>query len=52
VTASQSATAQPDEAVFAVTVTAGIDKSLNNIVAAVSGIGITAANLVQIGLVE
>jgi len=49
VTASQSSTAQPDEAVFAVTVTTGLDKSLDDAVAAVSSLGITAANLVQIG---
>jgi uncharacterized protein YggE len=50
VTASQSSTAQPDEVVFAATVTAGLDKSLNDIVAAVLGVGINAANLAQIGL--
>jgi uncharacterized protein YggE len=48
VTASQSSTAQPDEAVFSVTVTSGVDKSLDDVVAALTGLGITAANLVQI----
>jgi len=48
VTASQNATAQPDEAVFSVTVGAGVDKSLDDAVAAVSGLGITAANLVAV----
>src|SRR6516164_7778325 len=48
VTASQSSTAQPDEAVFSVTVGSRVDKSLDDVVAAVSGLGITAANLVQI----
>ena len=48
VTASQSSTAQPVEAVFSVTVASGVDKSLDQIVAAVSGVGITAANLVTV----
>src|SRR6516164_7391017 len=48
VTASQSFTAQPDEAVFSVTVSSGVDKSLDDVVAAVTGLGITATNLVQI----
>jgi len=49
VTASQTSTAQPDEAVFSVTVGSGVDKSLDDAVAAVSSLGITAANLLQIG---
>jgi hypothetical protein len=36
VTASQSSVAQPDEAVFSVTVGSGLDKSLDDAVAAVS----------------
>jgi uncharacterized protein YggE len=49
VIASQNSTAQPDEAVFSVTVTSiAAGTSLDQIVAAVSGLGITAANLVQI----
>ena len=48
VTASQSSTAQPDEAVFSVTVASGLDKSLDDAVAAVSSLGITAANLLAV----
>jgi uncharacterized protein YggE len=48
VTASQSSTAQPDEAVFSVTVGSGVGKSLDDVVAAVSGLGIIAANLVSV----
>jgi uncharacterized protein YggE len=49
VTASQSSTAaQPDEAVFSVTVGSSFDKSLDDGVAAVSSLGITAANLVGV----
>ena len=48
VTASQSSAAQPDEGVFSVTVASGLDKNLDDVVAAVSGLGITAANLVGI----
>jgi uncharacterized protein YggE len=47
VTASQSSRAQP-EAVFSVAVTSLIDTSLDQVVAAVSGLGITAGNLVEI----
>ena len=45
VTASQSSAAQPDEAVFSVTVASGLDKSLDDVVAAVSAVGITATNV-------
>lgn len=48
VTASQSSTVQPDEAVFSVVVTSGPDKSLDDAVAAISSIGITAANLAAV----
>ena len=48
VTASESPAAQPDEAVFSVAVTSLIDTSLDQVVAAVSGLGITAGNLVEI----
>jgi uncharacterized protein YggE len=48
VTASQSSAAQPDEAVFSVTVGSGLDKILDDAVAAIASLGITAANLVQI----
>jgi hypothetical protein len=50
VTASQNSTAQPDEAVFSVTVGSGVGKSLDDAVAAVLGLGITAANLVSVGV--
>jgi hypothetical protein len=49
VTASQNSTAQPDEAVFSVAVISRIDKTLDDVVAAVSSLGITAANLVSFG---
>ena len=48
VTASQSSPVQPDEAVFSLTVSSGVDKSLDDVVASVAGLGITATNLVQI----
>ncbi|MBV8729352.1 MAG: SIMPL domain-containing protein, partial [Acidobacteriia bacterium] len=48
VTASQNATAQPDEVVFSVVVGSGLDQTLDSIVNAVSGVGITAANLVSL----
>src|SRR5215467_13679279 len=48
VTASQSSTVQPDEAVFSLTVSSGVDKSLDDVVASVAGLGVTATNLVQI----
>src|SRR5215471_9778574 len=48
VKASQTSTAQPDEAVFSVTVASGVDATLDQIVSAVSGLGITAANLVSV----
>ena len=47
VTASPSSAAQPDEALFSVTVGSALDKSMD-VVAVVSGLGITAANLVGI----
>jgi hypothetical protein len=48
VMASQSSTAQLDEAVFSVAVVAGVDKNLDDAVGAVSSLGITAANLVTV----
>src|SRR5215472_13960210 len=44
-TASASPTQQPDQAVFSITAGSGIDKNLSDIVGALSGSGITAANL-------
>jgi uncharacterized protein YggE len=48
VTASQSAAAQPDTAIFSVTVMSGIDKNLSDILAALQGSGLTAANFVNL----
>jgi hypothetical protein len=50
VTASQSATVAPDLVVFWVAVGSGFDQSLNDVVAAVSGLGLTAANLVGVNV--
>jgi uncharacterized protein YggE len=51
VTASSSSTQQPDQVVFGVTVSSGIDKNLNDIVGALSGSGIVAANLTSVNSV-
>ena len=48
VTASQSPQVQPDKGVFSVTVGSGLNKSLDDAVAAISSLGITAANLVAV----
>ena len=48
VTASQNVSPQPDQAVFGISVTSGADKSLDDIVNALAGSGITAASLVGI----
>ena len=48
VTASRSATVQPDEVYFAVFVSSGADKNLDDIVGALKGTGITAANFVRL----
>ena len=45
VSASRNVSLQPDQAIFAVTVQAGISTSLDDVVAALQGSGITAANL-------
>ena len=45
VTSSSNTTPQPDQAVFSVTVGAAIGTSLNDVVSALSGSGITLANL-------
>ena len=45
VTASRNVSLQPDQAIFGVTVQAGISTSLDEIVVALQGSGITAANL-------
>lgn len=44
VTASNTATLQPDQAIFSVTVQAGLNTTLDEVVAALAGSGITAAN--------
>ncbi|HLH41765.1 MAG TPA: SIMPL domain-containing protein [Bryobacteraceae bacterium] len=48
VTASQNSDSQPDQAIFNVTVNAGIDKSLDDIVKALASVGISTANLAGI----
>src|SRR5580698_7966396 len=48
VTASSSSTTQPDQAVFSISVNSGIDKSLDDIVKALGGSGVTGADLVGI----
>src|ERR1700733_7442695 len=48
VTASSAAAAQPDQAVFSISVGSGIDKNLDDIVRALGGSGITDTNLVAI----
>ena len=48
VTATESAAVQPDEVNFSVSVASGADKTLNDIVAALQGTGITAANFVRL----
>ncbi len=47
VTASQTAGAPADQAVFTLSVQAPIDKSLDTVAGALAGVGITAANLVS-----
>ncbi len=47
VTASSGSSAQPDQALFSISVGAGIDKGLDDIVKALAGSGITAANLTR-----
>ena len=49
VTASSSATLQPDQAVFSIVVTSGLNASLDDVVAALQGSGITSANFTGIG---
>lgn len=44
VTAARSSAIQPDQVVFVVSVTSGLDANLDNVTAALSGTGITAAN--------
>jgi uncharacterized protein YggE len=51
VTASRSMTLEPDQAVFAVVVTSSLTTGLDQVVAALQGTGITAANLVSVNTV-
>jgi len=48
VTASNSATLQPDQVVFFIQVTSGVSATLNDVVAALQGTGITVANFTGI----
>src|SRR5579862_8861507 len=48
VNASQSSAAQPDQAVFSISVASGVSTNLDDVVKALSGTGITAANLYTI----
>ena len=48
VTASQTSAAQPDTAFFSITVTSGIDKNFSDIIGALQGSGMTAANFVDL----
>jgi|SRR5271166_5158928 len=45
VSASQNTSLQPDQAIFSVTVQSGLNTGLDDVVAALQGSGITAANL-------
>ncbi|HLK51449.1 MAG TPA: hypothetical protein VKT49_25085 [Bryobacteraceae bacterium] len=49
VTATQSASVQPDVVILAVTVNSGPDKGLDDIVAAVQSVGINASNFAWLG---
>jgi hypothetical protein len=48
VSASRTATVQPDQIFFAVSVTSGLTSSLDDVVAALQGSGITVANLTDV----
>src|SRR5690349_8203344 len=48
VTASQTAAPQPDQAVFNISVASGIDKNFGDIVSALQGSGLTAADFVSL----
>jgi len=49
VTAYNSSTAVPDQAIFSVSVTSGIGETLDHVTAAVASVGLTAVNLVSLG---
>src|SRR5581483_4509577 len=48
VTASQTVSQEPDQGIFSVTVTSGLDKNLSDVAGALQSAGLTAANLVGI----
>jgi uncharacterized protein YggE len=48
VSASQNASLQPDQAVFSVSVQSGVNTGLDDVLAALQGSGITAANLTSV----
>lgn len=52
VSASRNASLQPDQAIFAVAVQAGITASLDDVVAVLQGSGITAANLSSVSSLQ
>jgi len=52
VNASRNVSLQPDQAVFSVTVQSGITASLDDVVAALQGSGITAANLLGVSSLQ
>jgi len=45
VTATQSATASPDQAIYAVVVTSSLDKTLSDVLPSLAGLGLTAVSL-------
>ena len=45
VTASQNASSQPDEALFSLTVASSVNQGLNDVVSALTSVGITSADL-------
>ena len=49
VSATRSMTQQPDQVLFGVTVQSGLNTSLDDVVAALQGSGITAANFSAVG---
>jgi uncharacterized protein YggE len=51
VTVSQTSSSQPDQALFSVMITSGINLGLNDVVSAVSSVGISAANLTGLAYV-
>jgi uncharacterized protein YggE len=49
VTVSQNASSQPDEALFNLTVASGVNQGLNDVVSALTGVGITSSDLTGLG---